>query len=264
MDWNDVYEELAANGYPLSEREREHLVFNFDMQHTHSMDDVEWLAEPTSHTFISVKFDWSRQPMMFKKLMSLPEHLIVEADVDGTLLEYAAYNGLLYKLMSIAERLARRNAIIYGSGGYREYRASVRYYPVRSGVYCGSCHRETPTISGPCSCAPRRAWREWDRHHDQVALQHMWSVGQWPLDAHTIAYNSYGWSHDRWVQTFKSIMTAYLKLNRGEYADMVNEYITEAEHGDGDEYWLEFKHPRDVVADFDLYSSNVMESRASS
>lgn len=256
-DWNDVYDELAANGYPISDKEKDAIVYNLSTEHNRTFDDIEWVRGPVSGEYIIIKFDWAERGLWLKKLHNTHEPVRADADIDGTLLQYAAYDGRLYKMMSIAERLRKRNTIVYGSGGFREYRIGLR-----TNVYCGTCHREVVYISATCSCAPLRAWREWERYHDNIALQHMWSESQWPHDAHAIAYNQEDWRHDRWVETFKSIMTTHLKQKRivdKGTRSMVEEYINEAEHQDGDAYWLEFKQPDDVLVDFDLYCDNVEE-----
>lgn len=48
---------------------------------------------------------------------------------------------------------------------------------------------------------------------------------------------------------------AHLRATFQSYDFMVEEYIKEAEHGEGESYWDSFESLEDVVGDFELYKA---------
>lgn len=157
------------------------------------------------------------------------------------------------KMEERTAKLARRNAIIYGTGGYREYRTPLDG-PGSFACYCGTCHRETVTLASTkseCTCYPRRLWSDWDRWHDMTALQMLADRNEWPVDAQRAGHIH---SHIRWA----GIMKEWLRRARPHDHTLVEEYIMEAEHQEGIDYWWQlFSRPSQVCKDFDIYVESI-------
>lgn len=60
------------------------------------------------------------------------------------------------------------------------------------------------------------------------------------------------------VGSVRNRSIAYLKARFSGQMAIVDEYVEEAEHQEGVEYWLDFESAEELEADFQLYLENRM------